>query len=303
MKLSRKQFELLVFLTEINGKLTQRQIQEKINYSLGTVNKVFNELTELGLINDGMVTSKGYQVLEKYRAKRAIFIAAGFGSRLVPVTLDTPKPMVSVNGTRIIDTLIDSCLKAGITEIYIVRGYLAEKFDDLLDKYPMIKFLENPYFNEANNISSAYIARHLMENAYVLESDLLVSNPSIIKKYHYTSDVLGIYKEVTDDWCFDSRKGFVTEEKIGGKDCYQMVGIYYWNKEDGKRLAGDLEKAYLSPGGKERYWETVPNQLFRGKYKVRIIPCNENDVIEIDTFNELKEIDKSYVNYKERIKK
>ena len=85
-----------------------------------------------------MITDKGLETLEPYRAKRAVFIAAGFGSRMVPITLNTPKPLVRVHGKRIIDSLIDACLEADIREIYIARGYLAEQFDQLLYKYPMI---------------------------------------------------------------------------------------------------------------------------------------------------------------------
>ena len=131
-----------------------------------------------------MVTQSGLVALEPYRVKRAIFIAAGFGSRLVPITFNTPKPLVRVHGVRIIDRLIDACLEAGIDEIIIVRGYLGELFDQLLYKYPMIKFLENPIYNEANNISSSLVARYLLAGAYVFEADLLISNPKIIKKYH-----------------------------------------------------------------------------------------------------------------------
>lgn len=100
------------------------------------------ELTELQYVSEGEITGAGISALEPYRAKRAIFIAAGFGSRLVPITFNTPKPLVRVHGQRIIDGLIDACLDAGINEIYIVRGYLAEQFDQLLYKYPMIRFLE-----------------------------------------------------------------------------------------------------------------------------------------------------------------
>lgn len=299
MKLTRKEFELLVYLSEnMESNKTQREIQHELDYSLGTINKLLKQLINLEYVKDNKITIKGLEVLESYRVKRAIFIAAGFGSRLAPVTLDTPKPMVVVNGTRIIDTLIDACINVDINEIYIVRGYLSEKFDELKIKYPMIKFLENPQYNEANNISSAYIARDLMENAYVFESDLLLYNKRIIKKYHYKSDVLGIYKEKTDDWCLKVDKhNNVVEEKIGGKDCYQMVGIYYWNQEDGKRLSDNIKTAYNEPGGKERYWETVPNQLFQGEYSIEILPCNDSDIIEIDTVNELVQIDKSYKNY------
>lgn len=295
MELTQKQFDILSTLATSKEKLSQRQIEEKTGHSLGTINKIIRDFTEAGYICDGEITSAGIDVLEPYRAKKAVFIAAGFGSRLVPVTLNTPKPLVRVNGKRIIDTLLDACLDAGISEIYIVRGYLAEQFDQLLYKYPMIKFLENPSYNETNNISSAMVARYLLQNAYVLESDLVISNPAIITKYHYRSDVLGIWKDRTDDWCLDADKdGNVCEEKVGGLNTYQMVGIYYWNAADGAKLSEHIKEAYMAPGGKERYWETVPNQLFKGQYKIQIRPCRDEDIVEIDTFRELKAIDKTY---------
>ena len=295
MSLTKKQFDLLSTLATAKEKLSQRQLCEKCGHSLGTVNKVMKELTDLDYIKDGDVTDNGFDALEPYRAKRAIFIAAGFGSRMVPVTLNTPKPLIRVNGKRIIDTLLDACLEAGISEIYIVRGYLAEQFDQLLYKYPMIKFLENPSYNEANNISSAVVARYLLQNAYVFESDLIISNPSIITKYHYQSDVLGIWKDRTDDWVLDVDKdGNVCEEKVGGTNTYQMVGVYYWNALDGAKLAEHIMEAFMQPGGKERYWETVPNQVYKGQYKIQVRPCVEEDIVEIDTFRELKAIDKTY---------
>ena len=295
MELSRKQFDVLAALAAAKEHLSQRQLQEISGHSLGTINKVMKEFADCGYAADGEITPLGVDALEPYRAKRAIFIAAGFGSRLVPVTLNTPKPLVRVNGTRIIDTLIDACLKAGISEIYIVRGYLSEQFDQLLYKYPMIRFLENPSYNEANNIGSAMVARYMLQNAYVFESDLIISNPSIIKKYHYNSDVLGIWKERTDDWVLDVDKdGFVRDEKVGGLNTYQMVGVYYFNAPDGAKLSEHIKEAYQAPGGKERYWETVPNLAYKGQYKIEVRPCQESDIVEIDTFRELKAIDKTY---------
>ncbi len=294
MEFTHKQFDILNILATSNEELSQRQIEELSGFSLGKVNKILKELTENGLVSDGKLTEKGFNALEPYRVKRAIFIAAGFGTRLVPITLNTPKPLVRVNGKRIIDTLIDACLEVGIDDIYIVRGYLAEQFDQLKYKYPMIKFLENPMYNEANNISSAVVARYLMQNAYILEADLLVKNPKILKKYHYQSDVLGIWKERTDDWCLTEKDMIVDDEKVGGLNCYQMVGIYYFNSIDGTKLSEHLKEAYESPGGKEKYWETVPNQVYKGNYKIEILPCKDDDITEIDTFRELKAIDKTY---------
>ena len=294
MTLTRKQFDILEVLASAAATKTQRDLQKETAYSLGTINKTLKELLDLGYVDTGRITAAGLTALEPYQAKRAIFIAAGFGSRLVPITLNTPKPMVRVHGIRIIDRLIDACLEAGISEIYIVRGYLSEQFDQLLYKYPMIHFLENPMFNEANNISSAMVARYLLANAYVFEADLLISNPKIIKKYHYTSDFLAIKKDRTDDWCFTVKNNIIAEEKVGGLDCWQMVGISYWNTSDGQRLSQDIADVYATPGGKERYWEQVPLVYKKEHYAVEIRPCLDEDIVEIDTFRELKAIDKTY---------
>lgn len=294
MKLTRKQFDLLSTLAEAKGALTQRELTEATGHSLGTVNKTVKELSELSLISENRITNAGIEALEPYRAKRAIFIAAGFGSRMVPITLNTPKPLVRVHGKRIIDTLLDACLDAGISEIFIVRGYLSEQFDQLLYKYPMIKFLENPLYNEANNISSALVARYLLSNAYVFEADLLISNPKIIKKYHYTSNFLGIRTERTDDWCFIVKDGVIAEQKVGGEKCWQMVGISYWSEADGHRLSEDVADVYAMPGGRERYWDQVPLVYRKENYAVEARECMATDIVEIDTFRELKAIDKTY---------
>ena len=295
-QLTRKQFDLLEILATSDRLQTQRNLERTTGHSLGTINRIMKELSELKYVSDGKITNEGLTALEPYRAKRAIFIAAGFGSRLVPITFNTPKPLVRVHGVRIIDTLLDACLQAGIHEIYIVRGYLSEQFDQLLYKYPMIRFLENPLYNEANNISSALVARYLLSNAYVFEADLVISNPSIIRKYHYTSDFLAIPKSRTDDWCFSVKDGIIQEEKVGGEgdDIWQMVGISYWNDADGHKLSQDIAAVYASPGGKERYWEQVPLVYAKNNYAVEVRACTDQDIVEIDTFRELKAIDKTY---------
>ncbi len=294
MSLTRKQFDVLEKMAIQTDSYTQRDLERLTGHSLGTINRVIKELTDLGFVSNGAITEAGMNALEPYRAKRAVFIAAGFGSRLVPITFNTPKPLVRVKGTRIIDHLLDACLEAGIEEIYIVRGYLAEQFDQLLYKYPTVKFLENPVYNEANNISSSMIAKELLSNAYVFEADLLLSNPKIITKYHYTSDFLAIKKDRTDDWCFEVKDKVITEEKVGGEDCWQMVGISYWNEEDGRKLASDIPEVYSMPGGKERYWEQVPLVYKKKNYAVEVRECFEEDIVEIDTFKELKQIDPTY---------
>lgn len=300
MKLNREQFDVLAGLAELHSNSQRISAADERLMSSDTASCLLAELMELGYISNGKITEKGINALELYKAKRAIFIAAGSGSRLVPITINTPKPLVRVNGKRIIDTLIDACLVADINEIYIVRGYLGEQFAQLLYKYPMIKFLDNSDYSKANNISSVVLAKGLLSNAYVFEADLFLSNPDIITKYHYTSDFLAIKKDKTNDWCFMEKNGFITEEKIGGENCWQMVGISYWNKEDGKRLKTDIEKIYGTDMGKKLYWEQVPLVYRKDNYNVAIRECSDADIVEIDTFEELKAIDNRYDTGKDK---
>lgn len=293
--LGHREFKVLEALEAADGcVLTQREIAQKVGVSVGTVNKVHAELAERGCVADGALTSEGRAALEPYRVKRAVFMAAGFGSRLVPITLNTPKPLVRVHGKRIIDSLLDAVCAAGIEEIYIVRGYYGEQFDQLLYKYPTVKFIENPLYNEANNISSLMVARHLLSGAYVIESDLLLSNSKLISKYQYYSNYLGIPMKRSDDWCFKVKKGVITDVMVGGEDCWQMVGISYWNEADGRALADDIPATFNMPGGKERYWDEVALRYFPQHYQVHVRECSSDDIVEIDTFAELQELDSVY---------
>ena len=298
--MTKNEFEVLQHLACTPGRHTQRQIADGVDLSLGVVNKLISTLEEQGLLTAGgrsqgvQVTKEGLAALEPYRVKRAVILAAGFGSRLVPITLNTPKPLVQVHGKMIIETLLDAIVAAGIEEIVIVRGYLADRFDVLLNKYPNIRFLYNPIYNESNNISSAILAKDLLQNAYICEADLIIQNPGIIRRYEYAPNCLGVYTEYTDDWCSRPKKGYVHNYHQGGTDCYEIKGIYYWDKPHGVKLAARLEEVFHAPAGKEHLWENVPFNLFPEELPVLIRPCQKGDIVEIDSFSELKAIDPIY---------
>ena len=243
----------------------------------------------------GIATEEELEALEPYRAKRAVMLASGFGSRMMPVTEKRPKPLVRVNGVRIIDTLLDALVAAGIEEIWLVRGYRAQDFDELLEKYPQIRFIENPDYAATNNISSAVLAADHFENAYAFESDLYLRNPALISRYQWQSNYLGVPVDHTDDWCFFTEGGRIVDLRKGGDSCYHMFGISYWSAEDGRKLAADLPREFAAcDETKQRFWDDVPCVLARDHYEVHIEPCTFDDVDEIDSFAELQAIDPRY---------
>lgn len=306
MSLNRFQFTLLTYIDDHKGQsLTQRRIADGVTLSLGTTNKIINQFIEDDFVimhSDKTIeiTDKGYKALEPYKVRKAIIIAAGFGSRMAPVTLDTPKPLVKVNGVRIIDTMIDALLAKDITNITIVVGYKKEQFQALLEKYPTLKFIENPIYNESNNISSMYAAVDIIDRCYICEADLIVSNPSVITKYQYCSNYLGAYVSETDDWCFFKKGGYINKVSIGGENCWHMIGISYWNEQDSAKLREDIVKTFKSRGGKEKYWDNVPLTIHKKDFNIEVRECKKSYVTEIDNFSELILIDPSYVGYQHK---
>ncbi len=95
--ITEKEFKLLTLLEKAGGSnITQRELANEAGFSLGTANKLLADLNQRGLIDKTKLTEAGFKALEPYRVKRAVLIAAGFGTRLVPITLNTPKPLVRV---------------------------------------------------------------------------------------------------------------------------------------------------------------------------------------------------------------
>lgn len=229
------------------------------------------------------------------KVRRAVFLAAGKGERLHPVTEQLPKPLVTVHGRRIIETTLDAVIAAGIGEIYIVRGYLAEAFDVLRAAYPMVRFLDNPFYDNANNISSILVARDYLEDAYIIESDLLLGTPSLIRSEEARTNYLTIPVAVTDDWCFfaDSMGKITRMSATGGRHCDKMVGISFWQMEDARRLVRCAQQLW-DEGKRQLFWDEVALGAHLGDFDVYVRRCRADDVTEIDTVEELCTLDSSY---------
>lgn len=244
----------------------------------------------------GTATPADLEALEPYRAKRAVLVASGFGSRMLPLTINSPKPLIRVKGRRIIETILDALLAIDVTEIYIVVGYLAEEFELLKKDYPSITLIYNEQYANTNNISSAVCAREHFENAYVFESDLFLKNPAVLKKYSDESFYLGVPVESTPDWCFDTtEEGVIADLHKGGEDCHHMYGVSYWTAEDGAKLRDDLPAVFACEENKQRFWDDVPCVVKRENYQVHVRECSFDDIDEIDSLTELQEIDPAYV--------
>lgn len=298
--MNQLKFDVLVYLERNqNEEVSDVEIASWHSVEEQDVRDSINTLLEMDYLNTTKesqyeLTEAAYTYLEDYKVKRAIFFSAGFGSRMLPATINMPKPMIRVNGEVIIEKLLDAVLAAGIEEIYVVRGYLKDNLDLLLRKYPMIKFVDNDLYNEQNNISSAYLVKDLMKNALVLESDIVIYDPLVIRKYEYSSNYRSIKREKTEDWCFETQDNLITNVMIGGKDTQEMFGISYWTENDGIQLEKDITEIYATKEGKNIFWDEVMLTYRKDNYKIAVFEVKDKSLVEIDTYEELCALDQSY---------
>ncbi len=230
--------------------------------------------------------------------ERAIIMAAGLGQRMKPLTLETPKPLISVNGKRMIDTVIEALRENGISEIYVVVGHLKEKFQGLEEQYPGLKLIENPYYNTCNNISSLYVARDHIENAIILDGDQIIRNPAILAREFELSGYNCIWTDgETNEWLMTVEDGVVKScSRTGGVGGWQLFSVSRWTAEDGRKLKKHLEVEFEQKQNRQIYWDDVAMFCYPQEYKLGIRPMNREDMIEIDALSELIEMDSSYAS-------
>lgn len=228
-------------------------------------------------------------------------MAAGFGSRMQPVTLTTPKPLVQVNGVRMIDTVISGLHHNNIYEIYIVAGYLKEQFYELESQYPGVKIIDNPYYDTCNNISSLYVARQHLSDVIILDGDQIIYNDDILHPEFERSGYNCVWTDSeTDEWLLTVENEIVTScSRTGGSHGWQLYSISRWTAEDGEKLKAHLELEFEQKKHRQIYWDDVAMFCYPEEYQLGIRPMNKNDIIEVDNLSELIALDASYKKYVE----
>lgn len=266
-------------------KSTQRDIAQILALSLGTINSLVKECLSrefLSFSEDGiyLITEKGRELLEQYRVDGALIIAAGFGSRFVPLTFETPKGLLEVFGERMIERQIKQLHEVGIHNITIVVGYLKEKFEYLIDKYD-VNLLYNREYSSKNTLATLYRAREILrgKNMYLLPSDNWLKE-NMFHTYECGAWYSSVFKEgETSEWCLSfNKKGKIQNVEIGGRDSWVMYGPAFLTASWLEAYLPVLEAYYHLPGTEQYHWEQVYLELLNGTAQKRLAEAGISSV-------------------------
>ena len=230
-----------------------------------------------------------------YKVDNAIILAAGFGSRFVPITYELPKGLISVKGEPMLERQIKQLKEKGINEIIIVVGYLKEKFDYLIDKYN-VKLVFNPEYAVKNNLASLYYVRDSLKNSYILYADNWI-NENIFNSTEEKSWYSCVFKEgPTSEWCVDTDKtGRITNVIIGGYDSWVMYGPAFFSEPFSHVFSKKIEEYYKMPGKENYMWENVFIDELR-HLDLYINKQDSDNVYEFESLEELRQFDPDYYN-------
>ena len=235
--------------------------------------------------------------VQLHTVKRAIIMAAGKGERMQPLTRSTPKPLIRVNGERMIDSVVHALHQNGIFEIYVVIGHLKEQFLPLEKEYPGLKLIENPDYDCCNNIASLYYARDYLSDCVILDGDQIIRNPDVLAPEFSCSGYNAVWTdEETKEWLLTVEDGVITHcSRTGGKGSWQLYSISRWCAEDGTKLRRHLELEFVEKKNTSIYWDDVPVFCHPYDFQLGIREMSRDDVVEIDTVEELAAQDPSYL--------
>lgn len=281
--MNEENFKILRNLAE--GKLN---IEEIIHTPEGKL------LLEKGILDEKGLTAEGMNQLKPYKVDNAIIMAAGYSARCMPLSNVMPKGLFRIKGKILIEREIEQLLDAEISDIIVVTGFLAEKFNYLKEKYG-IRIIKNQDFDKYNNMASLYVAQKHMKNSYILCSDNYYEE-NLFHRYVYTPYYSCVYSEAyCDEFCVTSidSNGYILDIHRGGEKAWYTIGDCYFNKELSEKFCAFMNAE----------WENlqVRNMLMDDFHirHIKDLPLRKQErpkgsILEFDTLEEIEDFDKDF---------
>lgn len=267
--------------------INQRILAAQTGHSLGIVNRSIKELISEGYLDEEIrPTEKALREAKEKAPKNAIILAAGFGMRMVPINTETPKGLLEIKGERLIERTIRQLHEVGITEIYVIVGFMKEQYEYLIDEYG-VDLIVAPDYAAKNNLHSLKTATDHLSNSYIIPCDIWC------EKNPYSRNELYSWYMVSDLVDDDStvrvnrkQELVVQKEQAGGN---AMIGICYLLEAEAETVRERLEELGRDSRYDGAFWEETLYQKDRMIVTARVV--HAADAVEINTYEQLREID------------
>ena len=270
-----------------DGFSNQRQLSYETGFSLGLINKSLQSLKDSGLItSDYQLTKNAFSLINRSHPKNAIILAAGYGLRMVPINMDCPKGLLTVDGEHLIDRLIKQLKEKEINDITVVVGFMKEKYEYLIDTFG-VNLVYNKDYASKNNLHSLNCVVNKISNTYIIPCDIWCSKNPFSDTEFYSWYMLNELIDsnstvrVTRNQSIENIK----KEQSGNK----MIGISYISENDSKQLKDNIKKLCKDIANDNVFWEKALFDM--GNIEVNANIMLSSEVTEINSYEQLRELD------------
>jgi choline kinase len=238
------------------------------------------------------------------RITTALLLAAGTGSRLFPLTQNSPKCLTLVNEKSILERLVIGLKQQGLKRLVIVTGYQENCIKEFLGTKSgnmTIEYIYSPLYRTTNNIYSLWMARKIINEPFILvESDLVfdVSQldgmifPDRIAVANMQPWVNGTTVSINQS---QQVKSFQNDAATHLDEIrYKTVNIYSFSLSSWHAIVERLNR-YISAGKVNCYYEAVFEEMVEnGNLSLQAVFFNNKLWYEIDTIEDLAEAEKLF---------
>lgn len=222
--------------------------------------------------------------------RNAIILAAGYGMRMVPADREIPKGLLEVYGEPLIERLIKQLQEVGISEIYVVVGYKKEKFEYLIKRYG-VKLIFNAEYAEKNSLYSLKAAAGYLSDSYIIPCDVWCKRNLFRRQESGSWYMVGSLMDKESLVRMDSSGELVLVPK--GNSGNTMIGISYLAKEQAAVVRDKMTALCRENGNAELLWEEALLNRTENKMMIQSKLVDAEDVVEINTYEQLRELDKN----------
>lgn len=267
--------------------INQRILSETSGHSLGVVNKCIKSLMKDGYLDDYIrPTEKAREEFKAKAPQNAIILAAGFGMRMVPINTQSPKALMEVNGEPLIERVIKQIHEVGVTNIYVVVGFMKEQFEYLIDEYG-VELIVNEEYAAKNNLHSLALAVDYLSNSYIVPCDIWCDRNPFHRHELYSWYMVSDLVDNESNVRVNRKMELVSvPEKQGGN---AMVGISYLVEDQSKIVREKLRLLDNNSRYDGAFWEETLYENDRMIVQARVV--HANNVVEINTYEQLRELD------------
>ena len=232
---------------------------------------------------------------------KVLILAAGTGSRLWPLTRNTPKSLVDLGrGTTLLETQLEAIKLCGVQDIVILTGYRSAQIEAKIEYYEDFNFevVYNPFYDVSENAMSAWLAKPYLQEDFVLVNGDDIYNSEVLRRLLAAEDEVVMVVSRKPEYDEDDAKVYTSGDRVykvskelKPKDANgESIGMVKFKENGRSWWFNELDSLIRSRKGLKASFLDALQSLMDDGLPVNYVTCSPDEWAEIDIHPDLKSV-------------